>query len=172
MDEGKTKVKIECDAILLDPLEKNILLERYEFYQRCQKSEENFYTFLENIQNLAENCEFHGEEKDLLIRDRFVCGLNDKDLQSSIISTGGNPSVEKVINLCQKYRSIIDGEIKVEELNVDDKDNDCESENNDIEDDGADKSSADCIDNDENDSSQSTPNPVDDNKSKFWCKYF
>lgn len=165
MEEGRMNVKIECDAAQLDPLEKNILLERFEFYQRCQKSEETFYAFLEDIRHLAENCEFNGIEKELLIRDRFVCGLNDKSLQSSIITTGGNPTVGKVLELCQKYNSLDDNEIKVEELNVDD--GNAESKLIDINDDSVNNTLVDCIDN-----SQSAATAVYNKTSKFHCKFY
>lgn len=121
MDQEKIKLEIECDVVVSDPFEKNIVLERYEFYRRSQRSEESFYTFLEDIRNLAENCEFHGEEKEFLIRDRFIFGINDKSLQSAIITNGGNPSVEKVLEICQKFNTystiyIDNNIIKVEEL--------------------------------------------------------
>lgn len=128
MDKEKIKIEIDCDAAGLDPFEKNLILERFEFYQRCQRSEESFYTFLDDIRVLAENCEFHGEEKELLIRDRFVCGLNDKNLQSTIITSGGNPSVDKVLELCQRFDSygtvfLENNALKIEVLNVEAREN-------------------------------------------------
>lgn len=100
------KQEIDKSSILQDPLEKNIILERYEFHRRCQRSEETFYTFLQNVQNLAESCEFHADERDFLIRDRFVCGLNDKDIISAIIANGGNPSIDEVLEICDGRKQI------------------------------------------------------------------
>lgn len=128
MDSENVKIEIDCDAVTLDPFEKNLIFERFEFYQRCQKSEESYYTFLEDIRLLADSCEFNGEERELLIRDRFVCGLNDRNLQSTIITNGGNPSMGKVLELCQRFNSystvFLEGNtLKVEELNVEAREN-------------------------------------------------
>lgn len=95
--------------------EKNVISQRFNFYQRCQHAEETFYTFLENIRNLAEQCEFHVEEKGLLIRDRLVCGLNDANLKLKIISDGGNPSAEHVLEICNKYNSFESLNFDIEE---------------------------------------------------------
>lgn len=111
----------------LDPLEKNILVERYEFYHCVQQSEETFYAFLENIRNLAETCEFHKDEKDFLIRDRFVFGINDKRIQSAILATGGNPSIDAVVECCMQAKDNSKNDIKTEtkaETNITDKAND------------------------------------------------
>lgn len=120
MNKENIKIEVDCDATALEPFEKNLILERFEFYQRCQKSEESFYTFLEEIRLLAENCEFNNQEKELLIRDRFVCGLIDKNLQSTIITNGGNPSIDKVLELCQRFNAystvFLESNLKVEEL--------------------------------------------------------
>lgn len=101
----------------LDPLEKNILRQRFEFYQRCQKSEETLFAFLEEIQGLAESCEFYREEKEFLIRDRFLCGLNDKSLQLALLATGGNPSLPAVFAFCRERLKETNEDIKLEELN-------------------------------------------------------
>lgn len=90
------------DNKAIDLCAKNIISERYKFYQCCQKSEETFYTFLQNIRNLADSCNFHGDEKELLIRDRFVCGICDLDLKSEIINNGGNPSIREVLQICDE----------------------------------------------------------------------
>lgn len=94
---------IECDTIGEHLFKKNIISQRYNFYQRCQESEETLYAFLENIRYLAELCDFHVEEREFLIRDRLVCGLIDSNLKSKIIDNGGNPSIEQVFEICEKY---------------------------------------------------------------------
>lgn len=123
MCEVKIKTEFDNEDTSLDPLEKNIIRERYEFYQRCQKSEETFYTFLENIRSLAESCEFHREEKEFLIRDRFLCGLNNRSLQLNLLATGGNPTVDDVLHFCCEQFKESNADIKLEQLIVLDKEN-------------------------------------------------
>lgn len=161
MDEDRVGVKTECVTILLDPLEKNILLERYEFYRRCQKNEETYYTFLDDVRNLAENCDFHSEEREFLIRDRFVCGLIDKDLQTSIITSGGNPSVHKVLEFCHKYSDVI----KIEELDVEIEDR--VSISDDRNEEYVDRTPVDFVDDNIQGDSQSTSKQVADVKCEL-----
>lgn len=85
-------------------LSKNVLFERLEFNRRCRESEETFHNFLESIRKLADTCEFHVDEKEFLIRDRFICGLNDENLQSKIVIAGGNPNVNEVFEICRGHQ--------------------------------------------------------------------
>lgn len=111
MDEEDIKVETS------DPLEKNVIYDRYKFHQRVQRSEETLNNFLQDIRKLSENCEFHNDERELLLRDRFVCGLNDKDLQLTIVSNGGNPTIQQIYQRYITCQNEIDS-VKTEEENV------------------------------------------------------
>lgn len=74
------------------------LQKRCDFFQRHQKSDETIYTYLEVIRNLANCCSFYTTEEELLVRDRLVSGLNDKDLQTKVLETFENPTIEDVVN--------------------------------------------------------------------------
>lgn len=77
-----------------------ILLNRLDFYNRCQSDEETLLDYLIDVYRLSKLCEFHGDAE-LLIRDRLVFGMIDTELQQKLLSLAGNPTLEKVMETCQ-----------------------------------------------------------------------
>lgn len=75
----------------------NILLERYNFHQRCQQSGETLHSFITDVLELAKSCEF-GDLWESFVRDRIVFGLYSEELKWSIIQSGGNPTLNNVMN--------------------------------------------------------------------------
>lgn len=75
----------------------NTLLERYHFHQRCQQSEEDLSTFVNDVLELAKTCDF-GDQWITFVRDRVVFGLYDDDLKWSIIRGDIDPSLTDVMN--------------------------------------------------------------------------
>lgn len=65
--------------------QKNIVYERFKFFTRKQEVAESFDHFLTDLKKLAASCEFEGQ-KDGLIRDRIVLGINDKALQEKLLA--------------------------------------------------------------------------------------
>lgn len=108
---------------LHNPLEKTFLKKRYDFFERYQNVEESIHAYLSVIRLLAEFCDFHVAEKEVLIRDRLVSGMLDKQLQSLILESFEHPSIEEVIDLCMKYskekRPADVLAVKIEETHVD-----------------------------------------------------
>ena len=60
---------------------KNKIVERYKFFQRLQEPGEPFVT---NLEVLASTCNFR-TLKDSLVRDRIVCGIQDKQLREDLL---------------------------------------------------------------------------------------
>lgn len=77
----------------------SIILNRVEFYNRYQNQEESLLDYLIDIYKLSRCCEFN-EDADFLIRDRFVIGMNNQQLQEAIFALDGNPTLEEVMHLC------------------------------------------------------------------------
>ncbi|XP_072395253.1 uncharacterized protein [Diabrotica undecimpunctata] len=63
---------------------KNVIYERFLFYNRKQEEGELFDTDLTDLRKLAKNCEF-GDVLDSMIRDRLVLGTINKDLQEKML---------------------------------------------------------------------------------------
>lgn len=62
---------------------KNIVFERYKFYNLIQKEAQTFDNDLTELQKAASTCEFAEEES--LIRDRIVLGTRDKAVQERML---------------------------------------------------------------------------------------
>ncbi|XP_046862125.1 uncharacterized protein LOC124455535 [Xenia sp. Carnegie-2017] len=71
---------------LTQPLEPKpiVIAERYKFHKAEQGQAESIREYLAKLQRLAETCEF-GSYRDEAIRDRFVCGLQDRSIQRKLL---------------------------------------------------------------------------------------
>lgn len=65
---------------------KNIVYERYLFYNRNQKENEPFDHFLKDLSTLIKNCEFD-TQTDSMLRDRIVLGVYDTEIQKNRLKT-------------------------------------------------------------------------------------
>ena len=83
-DEDKTLENALKKIDLRFKGEINETYERYVFNQRIQKSDESFDEFYKDIKHLSGTCNF-GNLKDSLIRDRIVCGVNDKTTRKRLL---------------------------------------------------------------------------------------
>ena len=75
---------------------KNKIVERYKFFQRLQEPGEPFVT---NLEVLASTCNFR-TLKDSLVRDRIVCGIQDKQLREDLLKES-NLNLEKYLRTCR-----------------------------------------------------------------------
>lgn len=66
--------------------QKNLVYERFKFYQRKQKDGEPFDAFYTDLKKLAKSCEF-GNETNTMIRDQIVMGTNNIKLQTMLLET-------------------------------------------------------------------------------------
>ena len=62
---------------------RNVIYERTKFNLRVQRPDESVDSFITDLHNLAEFCEY-GNLHDELIRDRIVVGLRDKKLSEKL----------------------------------------------------------------------------------------
>lgn len=85
---------------------KNIVYERFIFYNRKQAENEPFDNFLTDISNLVKNCEFNEQPadtasiSDTMLRDRIVLGHSDRGLQEKLLQIE-NLDLKKAIEVCR-----------------------------------------------------------------------
>lgn len=80
---------------------KNVVYERFKFFSRKQEAAEGFDHFVTDLKKLAPSCEF-GEQKDGLIRDRIVLGVNNKCLQEKLLAKQ-NLNLEEAEAVCRSW---------------------------------------------------------------------
>ena len=77
---------------IVDTLEKHFspkpseIVERYKFHSRNRKEDEGVAAYVAELRKLTEHCNF-GESLPEMLRDRLVCGINNKKIQRRY--TGG-----------------------------------------------------------------------------------
>lgn len=60
------------------------IVQRFKFNTRSRQPEESIRTFVAELRSLSEFCNF--EALDSMLRDRLVCGVNNKRIQSKLLS--------------------------------------------------------------------------------------
>ncbi|KHJ42002.1 zinc knuckle, partial [Trichuris suis] len=61
------------------------IVERFRFYKRDQRPNESVNDFVAELRRLSEHCNF-GNGLDTVLRDRFVCGISDEELQRRLLA--------------------------------------------------------------------------------------
>ena len=62
-----------------------VIVERFNFHSRYRKQEETVANFVAELRKLAGHCQFGNSLSDML-RDRLVCGINDKRIQRRLLA--------------------------------------------------------------------------------------
>ncbi|UYV77926.1 K02A2.6-like [Cordylochernes scorpioides] len=78
---------------------KNVIFERFKFFSATQKDGESIDSFITELKGLSTSCEFESQ-KDSLIRDRIVYGIQDKALQERLLREP-NLTLLKAIEMCK-----------------------------------------------------------------------
>ncbi|XP_040356411.1 uncharacterized protein K02A2.6-like [Ixodes scapularis] len=81
----------------------NEVYSRYIFRTRVQLPDERFDTFLTDLKLKTRDCNF-GPEKEKMIRDQIVCGVNDEKARADILKLD-EPSLGKVVKVCLAHES-------------------------------------------------------------------
>lgn len=100
-DEDKKKFNKVIDQFesYMNP-KKNILYERFLFYNRSQEEAEPIDNFIQDVRKLMKSCEFKACCSEDILRDRIVLGIRDKKLQECLISEE-NLQLQKTIEKCR-----------------------------------------------------------------------
>ena len=80
-------------------LKKNETMERFKFSPRFQKPGEPFERFATDLKVLASTCNF-GTLRDSLVRDRIICGIQDKQLREDLLKEP-DLNLEKCLQTCR-----------------------------------------------------------------------
>ena len=80
--------------------QKNLVVERYEFFNITQKDGEPFDSFLTRLRTSASTCEFN-DQCDWLIRDRIIHCLKDKSMIEKLLRADPNITLLKTIGMCR-----------------------------------------------------------------------
>lgn len=83
---------------------KNVIYERFQFYNRNQKENEPFENYMLSIKKLVKSCEFGVQEADM-VRDRIVIGINDSKLQEKLLQTD-DLDLTKAIEICKTFKMV------------------------------------------------------------------
>ena len=76
---------------IVDTLEKHFspkpseIVERYKFHSRNRKEDEGVAAYVAELRKLTEHCNF-GESLPEMLRDRLVCGINNKKIQRRLLA--------------------------------------------------------------------------------------
>ena len=80
---------------------KNLTILRHNFFSRTQKADESFSTFLTDLRNMADICEFEGM-KNAMLKDRIVCGIHS-DLTRNHLFTEAKLDLKRAIEICELH---------------------------------------------------------------------
>ena len=78
----------------------NDTYERFKFNKRSQNEEENFDSFLADLQRLIKTCNYCPECEQSLLKDRIVLGVRDSQTQKELLKIN-DLSLQKTIDICK-----------------------------------------------------------------------
>ncbi len=79
----------------------NVTILRYRFNTRNQNSSESFDQYYTELKTIAKDCAF-GNIQDELIRDRIVCGINNKQVQERLLQEA-DLTLRKALEVARSY---------------------------------------------------------------------
>ncbi len=97
-DDRKTQKILEKFTSYCKP-KRNIIWERHVFNTRSQQPDESIDQYATDLKIKAMSCEF-GTLKDCLIRDRIVCGIQDKQTRRQLLKEP-NLTLSQAIDICR-----------------------------------------------------------------------
>ena len=75
----------------------NVIVERYRFYNLHRLETQSVADFVATLRKASEFCEFKNLDESL--RDKIVCGINDKRAQRMLLSSEGELTLDRAINI-------------------------------------------------------------------------
>ncbi|KAK3084719.1 hypothetical protein FSP39_017965 [Pinctada imbricata] len=88
-----TKFKEYCEP------RKNLTYLRHVFFTRAQSPHESIDTYVTDLKNKAQKCEF-GTLNDSLIKDRIVCGITDESCRARLLREN-DLTLNKALDICR-----------------------------------------------------------------------
>ena len=81
----------------------NEIAERFRFFKRDRKHGESVNDYVAELRKLSEHCAF-GDQLNVYLRDRFVCGLNSESIQQKLLSLK-ELDLAKALNMARSFES-------------------------------------------------------------------
>ena len=78
---------------------KNETVERFKFFSRSQDPGESQETFITDLKLLATTCNF-GDLKDSLVRDRIICGIQDRQFREELLKIS-DLDLQRCLSVCR-----------------------------------------------------------------------
>ena len=78
---------------------KNEIVERFKFFARAQDPGESQEKFVTDLKLLATTCNF-GDLKDSLVRDRIICGIQDRQLREELLKIP-DLDLQRYLSICR-----------------------------------------------------------------------
>ena len=78
--------------------ERNEIVERFKFYSRVRNDGESVAQFVSELRSLSRHCNFTLQLNDQL-RDRIVCGINNKSIQTKLLRQGSDLTLDQAIKI-------------------------------------------------------------------------
>ena len=78
---------------------KNETVERFKFFSRSQNPGESQEKFITDLKLLATTCNF-GDLKDSLVRDRIICGIQDRQLREELLKIP-DLDLQRCLSVCR-----------------------------------------------------------------------
>ena len=101
---GLTQAQRRDPAAIIEALrthfvpQRNVVYERFIFWNASQKPGESADEYVLRLRKLADSCEFE-TQKDSMIRDRIVCGTNDKSAQDRLLRERPPPGLNRAVEI-------------------------------------------------------------------------
>ncbi|XP_021340552.1 uncharacterized protein K02A2.6-like [Mizuhopecten yessoensis] len=83
---------------------KYTVIERYMFWETKQREGESIDHFVTELKPRAKNCEF-GDQKDMMIRDRVIFGIDNDRLKERLLRDSADPSLNRMIEICRASKA-------------------------------------------------------------------
>ena len=99
----ETKSYVELCKIVKDHFnpKPSIIVARFKFHTRCRQEQENIAEYIAALRDLSQYCNFSAEVVDEMLRDRFVCGVNDDRIQRRLLGESDSMDFKKACGLAQ-----------------------------------------------------------------------
>ena len=88
-------------------LTRSVIVQRFKFNSRTQRSSKSIATFVAELWKLAEYCKFQATLDDML-RDRLVCGVTDWHLQYHLL-TKPELTLKDAVNIAIAHETVEKG---------------------------------------------------------------
>ncbi len=81
------------------------IVQRFRFNTRFRKPGESIASYVAELQNISEHCDFQNTLEEML-RDRLVCGINDEQIQRRLLAES-TLDFKKAMNIATAMESAV-----------------------------------------------------------------